>query len=234
MIILTPQRPMSSEVPPYRPLLETLMRQAGINTLAELRERSGLSGWQLSRVQHGLLAKMSVETLVHLANALQLSLNELLAAFTPELVPLPPKTPEPPGSQEFQALRQECDRLERQLAHQRATLETEWQQQVLSQLEPWLLQWPTAALRAQQEPQLPAQKLLPLVRPLANLLKQWQVEAIAAVGETVNFDPQWHQWLETENLPEPGTPAVVRYVGYRQGTKLLYRAQVSLPNSDNL
>ncbi|MFM7580736.1 MAG: nucleotide exchange factor GrpE, partial [Microcystaceae cyanobacterium] len=79
-----------------------------------------------------------------------------------------------------------------------------------------------------------AQKLLPLVRPLANLLKQWQVEAIAAVGETVNFDPQWHQWLETENLPEPGTPAVVRYVGYRQGTKLLYRAQVSLPNSDNL
>ncbi len=228
---------MSSEVPPYRPLLETLMRQAGIQTLTELRDRSGLSGWQLSRVQHGLLAKMSVETLVHLANALQLSLNDLLAAFTPELVPLPAKTPnhqDTKETQEVQALRQECDRLEQQLVRQRTTLEVEFQQQVLAQLEPWLLQWPTAALRAHQDPQLPAQKLLPLVRPLANLLKQWQVEAIAAVGETVNFDPQWHQWLETENPPESGTPAIVRYVGYRQGTKLLYRAQVSLPPSDNL
>ena len=100
---------MSSAVPPYRPLLETLMRQAGIKTFTELRERSGLSGWQLSRVQHGLLAKMSVETLVHLANALQLSLNDLLAAFTPELVPLPDPPKERSEATEVQTLREECD-----------------------------------------------------------------------------------------------------------------------------
>jgi molecular chaperone GrpE (heat shock protein) len=62
---------------------------------------------------------------------------------------------------------------------------------------------------------------------LANLLKQWQVEAIAVVGETVLFDPQWHQLMESELLSEPGTPMIVRYVGYRQGKKLLYRAKVS-------
>jgi molecular chaperone GrpE (heat shock protein) len=62
---------------------------------------------------------------------------------------------------------------------------------------------------------------------LANLLKQWQVEAIAVVGETVLFDPQWHQFMESELPSEPGTPMIVRYVGYRQGKKLLYRAKVS-------
>ncbi|MFM7575651.1 MAG: helix-turn-helix domain-containing protein, partial [Microcystaceae cyanobacterium] len=80
-----------------------------IKTFTELRDRSGLSGWQLSRVQHGLLAKMSVETLVHLANALQLSLNDLLAAFTPELVPLPDPPKEQSEATEVQTLREECD-----------------------------------------------------------------------------------------------------------------------------
>jgi molecular chaperone GrpE (heat shock protein) len=89
-----------------------------------------------------------------------------------------------------------------------------------------LLQWPTAAAVAQKNPQWPAVKLLPLVRPLANLLKQWQVEAIASVGETLPYDPQWHQLLESELQVEPGTPVIVRYVGYRQGKHLLYRAKV--------
>jgi len=33
--------------------------------------------------------------------------------------------------------------------------------------------------------------------------------------------------MESELPSEPGTPVIVRYVGYRQGKKLLYRAKVS-------
>jgi hypothetical protein len=63
------------------------------------------------------------------------------------------------------------------------------------------------------------------MKPLANLLQQWGVEAIASVGETVSYNPQWHQLME--GSVEAGSTVIVRYVGYRQGEKLLYRARVS-------
>jgi molecular chaperone GrpE (heat shock protein) len=77
---------------------------------------------------------------------------------------------------------------------------------------------------------LPAVKLLPLVKPVTDLLKHWGVEAIASVGEIVPYDPQWHQLMERS--AEPGETVKIRYVGYRQGEKLLYRAKVSLVTGD--
>lgn len=209
--------------PPYRSTLEQLMQQAGIADLETLQKASGLSAWQLSRIQYGLLPKMSVETLVQLAKALNLPLAVVLNHLSRE--PLVPTLPD--RQAEIERLTADYERLEMQLLEQRENVKEELQQEVLRILEPWLLQWPTAAAAAQKNPQWPAVKLLPLVRPLANLLKQWQVEAIAVVGETVLFDPQWHQLMESELPSEPGTPVIVRYVGYRQGKKLLYRAKVS-------
>jgi molecular chaperone GrpE (heat shock protein) len=122
-------------------------------------------------------------------------------------------------------LRREYDRLQAQLLQQRQELWQEFQQSSVQVLESLLLQLPTAAYAAQQNPQAPAVKLLPLLRPIEALLQHWGIEAIAAVGSEVPYDPQQHQLME-------GTAAVgdrvrVRYTGYRQGDKLLYRAKVS-------
>jgi molecular chaperone GrpE (heat shock protein) len=68
--------------------------------------------------------------------------------------------------------------------------------------------------------------LVKLVYPLENLLKQWQIEPISFVGAEIPFDPQLHQLLEGN--ADSGDLVKVRYVGYRQGEKLLYRAKVSL------
>jgi molecular chaperone GrpE (heat shock protein) len=51
------------------------------------------------------------------------------------------------------------------------------------------------------------------------------VEAIAPVGAEIPYDPQLHQLMEGN--PQLGEIVKVRYTGYRQGDKLLYRAKVS-------
>jgi len=57
-------------------------------------------------------------------------------------------------------------------------------------------------------------------------LEHWGVESIAPVGAQIPYNPQQHQLME--GTAEPGEPVKVRYTGYRQGDKLLYRAKVSL------
>ncbi|MEB3311668.1 MAG: helix-turn-helix transcriptional regulator [Snowella sp.] len=215
------------KIPPYAAQLTELMQQAGIASLDELREISGLSGWQLSRIQYGLLPKMSVEALIKLAQALKLSLESVISYFDPDGLPAIPTDPVNKGDRrpDMEQLQNEYQRLQQQLEEQRERLQQEFQQQALDTLESWLLQWPTAAAAAQKNPDFPAVKLLPLVKPFANLLNQWQVEAIASVGDTLPYDPQWHQLMDSN--VEPGSSVVVRYVGYRQAQKLLYRAKVS-------
>ena len=141
--------------------------------------------------------------------------------FAPELI-----APEvDPPSEVLITLQQEYQRLQQQLEQQRETLMQEFQQSSLQVLESWLVQWPTAAYAAQQNEQLPAVRLLPLIRPVESLLQQWGVEAIAPVGAEVPYDPQ-HQQLMSGSA-QPGDKVRVRYTGYRQGDKLLYRAKVS-------
>jgi molecular chaperone GrpE (heat shock protein) len=94
----------------------------------------------------------------------------------------------------------------------------------LQVLESFLIYWPTAADKAKQNPDLPAVRLLPLVKPVEKLLQQWGVEAIASVGEELPYDPQWHRLKE--GTAEPGDPVQVSNVGYRIGDKLLHRATV--------
>ncbi|HEY9295620.1 MAG TPA: nucleotide exchange factor GrpE, partial [Phormidium sp.] len=100
----------------------------------------------------------------------------------------------------------------------------EFQQQSLQILESWLIQWPRAAYAAQQNPEAPAVKLLPLLRPVEQLLREWGVEAIASVGAELPFDPQQHQLIK--GTAQPGDTVKVTHIGYRQGDKLLHRAKV--------
>ncbi|GAP98099.1 helix-turn-helix domain-containing protein [Leptolyngbya sp. NIES-2104] len=195
-------------MPDYTPQIREFMRSHNLKTFRELRDRTGISEKQLLKLRRGELQQLRLETLSQFAAGLEISLADLLALF--DLMP---------------AIQKEYDRLQTQLSEQRDTLLQEFQQSSLQTLEPWLIQWSAAAYAAQQNPQAPAVKLLPLVRPIEQLLQQWGIEQTAIVGSEISYDPQQHQLMG--GTAAPGDLVRVRYAGYRQYDRLLYRAKVS-------
>jgi molecular chaperone GrpE (heat shock protein)/DNA-binding Xre family transcriptional regulator len=205
-------------------LLQQLMQQAGISTIEELSEIGGISELQLTRLRYGLLPKMQVETILKLAAALQVSVDQLIATFGSQSIP-PIGIPAKETSTALTSLKEEYKQLQKQLEQQKESLNQEFQQTSLQTLESWLLQWPTAEAAVEKNPQLPAERLLPLVKPVEKLIQQWGLEAIGFVGEEIPYDPQWHELMK--GIAQPGETVKIRYVGYKQGDKLLYRAKVS-------
>lgn len=208
--------------PDFTQLLQKLMQGLGVSSYKALAKTAGVSDRQLLRLRRGELNQMRVDVLLKLSQALQVSLTELVVTFSPATEQPPPEEESTPAVTQ---LKKEYERLQAQLDTQRQELWLEFQQSSLQVIESWLLQWPTAAQKARENPQLAAIKLLPLVRPIEQLLQKWEVEAIAPVGAEVAYDPQLHQPLE--GTAQPGEKVKVRYTGYRQGDKLLYRAKVS-------
>ena len=208
--------------PDFTQLLQKLMQGLGVSSYKALAKTAGVSDRQLLRLRRGELNQMRVDVLLKLSQALQVSLTELVVTFSPATEQPPPEEESTPAVTQ---LKKEYERLQAQLDTQRQELWLEFQLSSLQIIESWLLQWPTAAQKARENPQLAAIKLLPLVRPIEQLLQKWEVEAIAPVGAEVAYDPQLHQPLE--GTAQPGEKVKVRYTGYRQGDKLLYRAKVS-------
>lgn len=206
----------------YTPQLQQLMQPVGFSSFKALSQAAGVSEKQLRRLRRGQIAQMRVETLQHLSQTLQIPIATLLTTFTqtPELHPANPV----PNS-DLTDLKQEYDRLQTRLEQQRQELWQEFQQASLQILESLVLQLPTAAYAAEQNPQAPAVRLLPLLRPIDRLLQEWGIAAITAVGTEVEYDPHQHQLME--GTAQAGDRVRVRYTGYRQGDKLLYRAKVS-------
>ena len=209
----------------YTPQLKLLMQQVGLVSFKGLSQAAAVSEKQIRRLRQGHIGQMQVGRLQKLATALQISFLELIATFSEIPVPLVSNS-QPSAHRDIADLQDEYDRLHRQLDQQKEVLEQEFRQSSLQVLESLLLQLPTAAYAAQQNPQLPAVKLLPLLRPIDTLLQQWGIEAIAQVGAEIPYDPQQHQLME--GAATGGDRVRVRYVGYRQGDRLLYRAKVSL------
>ncbi|HEY9691923.1 MAG TPA: helix-turn-helix domain-containing protein [Oculatellaceae cyanobacterium] len=197
--------------------LQQLMQRVGISSFNELSKQTGVSKRQFKHLRLGEVSQMRVETLVKISQVLQVSVTELLKTFSEVEIAEDTDTQT--------ALKQEYERLQEQLRQQRESLVQEFQQASLQILESWLLQWPTAAKAASDNAQLPAVRLLPLVRPVEQLVQKWGVEAIASVGEEIPYNPQYHQLME--GSAQPGEQVRVRYTGYRQGDKLLFRAKVS-------
>ncbi len=191
------------------------MRSSGVSTFKELSQKSGISEKQIRRLRQGQVGQMRLETLQKLSQALQVSITDLLATFLENEKTTPNSV----------ALQREYQRLQSQLVQQREDLWQEFQQTSLQTLEPWLLQWSAAAYAAQQNPQLSAAKLLPLMRPIEQLLQQWGIEAIETVGSEIPYDPQRHQLMS--GTAESGALVRVRYVGYQQHDRLLHRVKVS-------
>lgn len=209
-----------------RQKLQRLMENVGLADISQLSQETGISELQLLRILHGLLPKMEIEILLKLSQALQVSVNELISLFCSEAAIITPSLEQPKKEGEsLVKMKAEYERLQEELAEQQKTLRREFEQASIQQIESWLLQWPTAAAAAQNNPQIPAARLLPLMRPIMELLHKWGIETVGEVGQEVSYDPQWYQLMS--GTVEKGDRVIVRYVGYRQGDKLLYRGKVS-------
>jgi molecular chaperone GrpE (heat shock protein) len=127
--------------------------------------------------------------------------------------------------QELQALQQQCARLRDELHHQHTQLTADFQAATFEQLQPLLINYPTAHKMAQTKPDLPAKNLVALFTSLDNLLQTWQIEAIGSPWESVSYNPQLHQ-PDADDFIE-GESVYVRFVGYRHEERILCPAKVS-------
>lgn len=207
--------PQLSSVPDYTEVLQQKMQALGIVSFRQLSQQSGVSERQLRHLREGNIAQMRVETLFKLSESLQMPVEGLLQKFSSLEDEVPTE----------ETLQQEYQRLEEKFEQQQEVLLEEFQRSSLQVLESWLSQWSAVVAAAQKNPQLPVLPLLPLMKPIDLLLQQWQVDAIASVGEELAYDPQWHQLME--GTAQPGDRVRVRYVGYCHRGKLLFRARVS-------
>jgi transcriptional regulator with XRE-family HTH domain len=216
--------PDSSQINKER--LHNLMQQVGIADLNELSQVAKVARLQLIRIQQGLILNLSLGAIARIAQALNVSVDSLLQTFVeqPQVSSDQAVTSSQQGDPLI-ACRQEYQKLQQEMTQLQQTLLVEFQQASLETIESWLLQWPTAATAVRQNPQLPASKLLSLVEPVEQLVRHWNVSTIATVGEELAYDPQNHQLMK--GVAQAGELVRVRYVGYKQGDKLLYKAKVS-------
>jgi hypothetical protein len=210
--------------------LQRLMVAAQVPSFRALARRAQVSDWAIAQLRRGQGDRMRVATVAAIAAALGLSVAELLAAFglggTAAIAPaVEDGAVNPVNPSAIADLRAEYERLRRSVAQREERAQGVMQQAALARLETWMVQWPTVTHAVEKNPELPASRLVPLVKPVAALLEDWGVVAIAAVGAEVPYDPQCHELMG--GMVQPGERVRVRYVGYRQGDRLLHRAKVS-------
>lgn len=199
----------------YDPLLRNRMAQAGLTSWKALQERADVGQKSLNHLRRGELERLNLEQLNAIATALNWNLTTLLQQFGAIGV----------ESGDGEALRQECQRLKQELADQSETLTDELQTQVFQQLQSLLTNYPSVRRMSQAKPDLPAKNLVSLFTPLDNLTRSWGYEPIGTAWEQVPYDPQLHQPDATDIAL--GEPVYVRFVGYRQGDRILCPAKVS-------
>jgi molecular chaperone GrpE (heat shock protein) len=202
-------------------ILRQLMKLVGISSFQILCDRTGISRRMIDMLRKGNAANLRYVDLAKLAEVLQVEVTEVIAKFINDSSNL-----ESP-SFAIATLREEYQRLQQKLEQQKLELRSQFERETIQQLESLILQLPSAAYAAQQNPSMLAKNILPLLRPIETLLQKWGITAIGSVGAEVTYDSHQHQLMEGSNQIEEGNIAIVRYVGYMQGEKLLYRARVS-------
>ncbi|BBC22460.1 helix-turn-helix domain-containing protein [Pseudanabaena sp. ABRG5-3] len=205
-------------------ILRQYMQLADISSFQLLSERTGVSRRMIDTLRKGNATTLKYVDLAKLAEVLQIELIELIAKFiNPDL----PSNDQSTGSA-IASLREEYQHLQQTLANQQQELRSQFERETIQQLESLLLQLPSAAYAAQNNPSMLAKNILPLLRPIDTLLQKWGITAIGSVGEEVAYDPQRHQLMEGSEELEEGSSVIIRYIGYIQGEKLLYRARVAV------
>jgi molecular chaperone GrpE (heat shock protein) len=203
----------------YTEQLQKLMQNVGIGSFNTLCNVVGISRRQLLKIRKGEVKQVKIETLINLSKALNITLDSVIRELSEPEGELKISNITEIRSNNLNCISEESKQLQE-------INEQKFQQSCLEILESLLLQFPTAAAKARENPQLAAINILPLVeKPLQRLLQAWGIEAIAQVGEEVSYNPQLHQAMEG-NI-SPNQIVKVRYIGYHQQGKLLYRAKVS-------
>ncbi len=228
---------MAGPIADFTPQLRCQMQVVGITSFAALGRLAGVSRGQIRRLRQGRAGEMPLAVLVCLSRSLQMSFSTFLEMFTPPTIQVDWSGDEGVSQSEtlvglvtrLAAYEREYGILQAQLVQQQRSLVTQFQRDSLDILEPWLRSWPKAEAAVANKPDLPAERLLRLAQPIKQLLHHWGVVEIGSIGAIVSFDPQLHQ-VQRGMVP-PGEPVEVVSVGYRQGDRLLWRAEVKLPQS---
>jgi transcriptional regulator with XRE-family HTH domain len=197
--------------------LRELMHRSSIASFRQLYQLTGSSASTIDRLRSGKLGSLRWQSLVNISKGLQISIDELLETFGDSAYKS--------DRQKIAMLEQEYSYLQQQLIQQRETIQSEFQYRSLQILESFLTYFPTAKQAAINNPDFPASKLVPLTKSIEQLIDSWGVTVIGAVGVEIVYDPQWHQSIE--GSINPGEIGIVRYVGYRQGDKAIFRAKLS-------
>jgi DNA-binding Xre family transcriptional regulator len=201
----------------YTAKLKILMQKVGVNSFKQLYQVTGTSAQTIDRLRSGNADILRWQTLIKIGTGLKISPIELLEIFG--------NKPIDSHRQELANFRQEYSHLQQQLEQQRDNLQLEFQHQSLHIIESFLTYFPTAKYAATNNPNFPASKLFPLIQSIDKLIAHWNVTTIGTVGAEIAYDPQWHQLIE--GTANPDELVTVRYVGYRQQDKLIFRAKVS-------
>jgi DNA-binding Xre family transcriptional regulator len=198
--------------------LQELMQKVGINSFRALYQQTGTSAHTIRKLRSNELDTLRWQTLVRISSILQISINELIDIFGDRSI----SNSNIPA---IEILQQEYQHLQQQLVQQRETLQAEFQYQSLQTLESFLTYFPAAKYAARNNPDFLASKIFPLLQSIDRLIQQWDVTIIGEIGSTIAYDPRWHQLIE--GTANPDQLVTVRYVGYRQHEKLIFRAKVS-------
>ncbi|AFY84943.1 molecular chaperone GrpE [Oscillatoria acuminata] len=218
----------------YDALLGSRMKELGLMHWKQLAQTAGISTLRLRQIRSGATSHIPWGELRQLAQALNWSMGELEQQL--DLLPTPSETTPvvgQPNSELEAQLRQQCQRLREELENQKSQLLENFCQSTFEELQTLLTNYPTAAEMARIKPDLPAKNLTALFTPLDNLLENWGYEPIGHPWESVAYNPQFHQGDSDEI--QPGEAVYIRFVGYRQGDRILSPAKVSrtLPRGIN-
>lgn len=204
----------------YDTILRERMNQLDILDWQDLGEKAGLSRYAVRLVRQGDVGKLTVNQLRRLATVLNFNLQEFA-----RLSALPISATITTNPSEIEELRQQCLRLREELQQQKAQLTADFRRATFEQLQTLLTNYPAARKMAEAKPDMPAKNLSALFTPLENLLSSWDFETIGSAWEQTAYNPQLHQ-ADVEDITE-GELVYIRFVGYREGERILAPAKVS-------
>lgn len=212
----------SSAVKDLLPLSENLdisnnHISALIKTIEELEQQLQLKIAELSLTQQ----KITV-----LEQELELSINELeLTQDESAKLTNQSETEKKDLQQQIKHWQKQYSILHQKLEKLPQQLIEDWQQQTFVQLQSLLANYPTAKMMVKFKPDLPAQNLIALLKPLENLCQNWGIQQIGKPWQQVSFNPQLHQ-PDSGDIRE-NELVYIRFVGYRQSDRILLPAKVS-------
>lgn len=126
---------------------------------------------------------------------------------------------------QVESLKQQCQRFRDNLDTQAQQVCQDTQLKAFEQIQTLLTQYPSLQKMVEAKPDLPARNVVALLSALENLTQFWNYKPIGSPWESVAYDTQCHQG-DVDDL-KVGEPVYVRFVGYRQGDRILIPAKVS-------